>query len=440
MTATPGAESLDDPYVPGRGNGGYDVTGYELDLTYRVTTNLLTGQARITAVATQDLSRFSLDLVGLRVQKVTVDGRPAKWDHRRAKLQVTPLTPIDDATAFAVDVTYSGNPRPTRSVWGGVGWEELTDGVLVASQPSGAPTWFPCNDHPSQKAAFRVAVTAASGYHVLANGALSSGRVRGSQTTWVYDQPEPMAPYLATLQIGRYDVVDVAATPVAISAVLPPGRHAAFQVAFARQGQMMDVFVERFGPYPFEGGYQVVIVDDSLEIPLEAQGLSIFGTNHLDGASERLIAHELSHQWFGNSLTASRWRDIWLHEGFACYAEWIWSEDSGGPTADVLAREHHARLAGLPQDLVLGDPGPVDMFDDRVYKRGALTLHALRHEMGDGPFFALLRRWARDHQHGTVTTEGFVELAEREAGRSLGELFHRWLVAVELPPLTTQAS
>ena len=236
MTPTPGAESLDDPYVPGRGNGGYDVTGYELDLTYRVSTNLLTGQARITAVATQDLSRFSLDLVGLRVQKVTVDGRPARWAHRGAKLRVTPLTPVDDATAFAADVTYSGDPRPTRSVWGGVGWEELTDGVLVASQPSGAPTWFPCNDHPSQKAPFRVAVTAASGYHVLANGALSSGRVRGSQTTWVYDQPEPMAPYLATLQIGRYDVVDVAATPVAISAVLPPGRHAAFQVAFAAPG------------------------------------------------------------------------------------------------------------------------------------------------------------------------------------------------------------
>ena len=108
--------------------------------------------------------------------------------------------------------------------------------------------------------------------------------------------------------------------------------------------------------------------------------------------------------------------DIWLHEGFACYAEWIWSEDAGGPTADALARQHHARLAGLPQDLVVGDPGPVDMFDDRVYKRGALTLHAVRLELGDDAFFALLRRWATDHQHGTVTTDGFVELVEQSAG------------------------
>lgn len=436
MTATPGAASADDPYVPGRGNGGYDVTGYELDLVYRVTSNLLTGKARMTAVATQDLSRLSLDLVGLRVQKVTVDGRPAHWAHRGEKLHVTPPAPIDDATAFAVDVRYSGNPRPAGSVWGEVGWEELSDGVLVASQPSGAPTWFPCNDRPDQKAPFRVAVTAASGYHVVANGALASGRVRGSQTTWVYDQPEPMAPYLATLQIGHYEVVDVAATPVAISAVLPAEHQSAFEVAFARQAQMMEVFVERFGPYPFEAGYRVVIADDSLEIPLEAQGLSIFGTNHLDGASERLIAHELSHQWFGNSVTVARWKDIWLHEGFACYAEWIWSEDSGGPRADELAREHHARLASLPQDLVLGDPGPVDMFDDRVYKRGALTLHALRLELGDEPFFALLRRWTRGHQHGTVTTEAFLDLATQTAGRHLTDLFDRWLVDVALPPLT----
>jgi aminopeptidase N len=200
---------------------------------------------------------------------------------------------------------------------------------------------------------------------------------------------------------------------------------------------MMEVFVARFGPYPFESGYVVVVVDDDLEIPLEAQGLSIFGTNHLGGADERLIAHELSHQWFGNSLTAARWRDIWLHEGFACYAEWIWSEDSGGPAADVLARQHHARLASLSQDLVLGDPGPVDMFDDRVYKRGALTLHALRHALGDDPFFALLRRWARDHQHATVTTPAFVELAEQVAGQPLADLFDRWLVATALPPLTT---
>ena len=97
---------------------------------------------------------------------------------------------------------------------------------------------------------------------------------------------------------------------------------------------MIALFEGLFGPYPFDA-YTVVVTDDDLEIPLEAQGLSVFGANHMDGrrGSERLVAHELAHQWFGNSLTVGLWRDIWLHEGFACYAEWLWSEASGGRTA-----------------------------------------------------------------------------------------------------------
>lgn len=436
MVGQHGASSAGDPYAPHHGNGGYEVTGYELDLHYRVTTNLLDGRARITAVATEELSRLSLDLVGLRATKVAVNGRPARWQQRAGKLHVTPGQPLEDDVAFAVDVRYSGNPRPLASPWGEVGWEELTDGVIVASQPTGAPTWFPCNDHPSQKAPFRIAVTAASGYHVVANGELVSGRVRGSQTTWVYEQVEPMATYLATLQVGRYEELDLGDGPVELKAVIPPALESAVRTAFVDQAAMVECFVEHFGPYPFEAGYTVVVTDDVLEIPLEAQGLSIFGANHLDGDSERLIAHELAHQWFGNSVTVSAWRHIWLNEGFACYAEWLWSEWSGGPTAAAHATEHHARLAGLAQALVLSDPGPEDMFDDRVYKRGALTLHVLRGELGDQAFFAMLREWATRHQHSAVSTQDFIDLAEHEAGRPLGHVFEPWLDERPLPSLS----
>ncbi len=134
--------------------------------------------------------------------------------------------------------------------------------------------------------------------------------------------------------------------PVPMQAVLPARLQRNFDHDFGRQPQMMKLFVKLFGPYPLSTGYTVVVTDDDLEIPLEAQGISIFGANHCDGSrgSERLIAHELAHQWFGNSVTARRWRDIWLHEGFACYAEWLWSEDSGGRSADEWARHYHQRL------------------------------------------------------------------------------------------------
>jgi aminopeptidase N len=178
-----------------------------------------------------------------------------------------------------------------------------------------------------------------------------------------------------------------------------------------------------------------VVTKDHLEMPLEAQGLAMFGANHIDGmlGLERLVAHELAHQWFGNSLTLGRWKDIWLHEGFACYAEWLWSERSGGEPADVHARRHHRRLTGDAQDLLLADPGPAVMFDDRVYKRGALALHALRLTLGDDTFFAMIRGWVVEHRFGTVSTELFEEHAAGYG--STGALLAAWLHEALLPDL-----
>src|SRR2546429_3619110 len=134
---------------------------------------------------------------------------------------------------------------------------------------------------------------------------------------------------------------------------------------------MLAVFENHFGPYPFEA-YSVVVTDDELEVPVEAQGLSTFGANHVDGArgAEHLVAHELAHQWFGNSLTVADWRHIWLNEGFSTYAEWLWSESCGDSSAADSAARAWVGLAGLAQDIVLADPGVRRMFDDRVYQRG----------------------------------------------------------------------
>lgn len=432
-----------DPYLPERGSPGWRALSYDLALDYRVTTNLLDGRARIALVVLDAATAVTFDLAGLRVSGVTVDGRRARWRHRGAKLDVLPTGGFAAGDEAVVEVRYRGNPGLTASVWGPVGWEVLADGALVAAQPSGACTWFPCNDLAAQKAPFTVSITAPTAYLGVANGTLEDATVRGSTTTRVYRQVEPTSPYLMTVHVGRYVRREVAASTVPLSLVHDPDDAAAVDGAFARQADMVALFEDRFGPYPFAAGYTVVVCPDDLEIPLEAQGQSIFGRNHLAGRHERLIAHELAHQWFGNSLTAATWRDVWLHEGFACYAEWLWSEHAGGPSADALARRHHGRLRDLPQDLVLADPGPADLFDDRVYKRGALTLHALRLRVGDEPFFDLLRRWTAHGRHGVVTTGELEAMAadldptddRTDAGGGIGALFDAWLRATALPDL-----
>jgi aminopeptidase N len=432
-----GAATAGDPYLPDSGNGGYSVARYQLELDYRVNTNRLAGTATISADATQRLGRFSLDLVGLTVTNVLVNGsRAARYAQTATKLTITPARALEAGDRFTVAIRYGGSPAPRRSAWGDVGWEELSDGVLVASQPSGAPTWFPCNDHPSDKADYRIAVTLASSYRAVANGRLVSSTVKSSRTRWEYAADEPMASYLATLQIGSYRARPFPPAPVRQLGYLPDELDADFAVDFGDQPSMIEVFERLFGPYPFEL-YSVVVTDDELEIPLEAQGLSIFGRNHVDGhhGSSRLIAHELAHSWFGNSLTTSSWQHIWLHEGFACYAEWLWSETSGGQKAQRIAEQQWARLRALPQDFAIGDPGPALMFDDRLYKRGALTLHAIRLSLGDTTFFAMLRSWTSRFRHGSVSTEQFLDHVEDFSSSEIRPLIEPWLFQHALPPL-----
>ncbi|MET0449512.1 MAG: M1 family metallopeptidase [Aeromicrobium sp.] len=436
MKSRAAEDTTHDPYVPGHGDHSFDVEHYRLELEYSVETNQLGARATLTAVALHDIDRFELDLYHLRVSKVTIDGAAAgKYSHHKSRLVVRPRSTIAEGERFTVVVAYAGAPRPMPGLDGDAGWEELADGAIVASQPHGAPSWFPCNDRPSNKATYEIEVTAPAGYVVVANGELESSRRRAGSTVWTFVERAPMATYLAVVHVGRYDAVRGGAS-VPIRTVFPVGMSADRIATFGRQDEMMALFVRLFGSYPFPG-YTAVITADELEIPLEAQGLSVFGSNFCttEWDHQRLIAHELAHQWFGNSVTLAHWRDIWLHEGFACYAEWLWSEESGGPSADEQAAKHWSMLDELPQDLVLGDPGPDLMFDDRVYKRGALLLHALRRTVGDEIFFELLREWTSRFAHGSATTEEFVALAAEVCGAAVGTLFDPWLRDVSLPEL-----
>ncbi len=435
--ARPGAERSADSYHPSHGNGGYRVRRYDLDLRYDPDTGRLAGQAALAVQATEPLSRLSLDLAGPRVAAVTVGGVPAVFQQQGAKLRVTPRTPVAAGERLAVVVAYGGVPAPLPSPYGPVGWEQLADGALVLSQPIGAPTWFPCDDHPADKAAYRIAVTVPNGYGVAANGRLTARTGVGDAVRWVYETPAPMATYLATVQIGDFAFTEAAGPGgVLLRNAYPPRLAALFAADFGRQPRMLAAFADMFGRYPFDV-YGAVVADAQVDVPLETQTFSVFGRNHLDGQRtyEHLVAHELAHQWFGDSVSLADWRDIWLNEGFATYGEWLWSERSGGPSADQIARESMAELGDDDQDILVGDPGAARMFDDRVYGRGAATLHALRLTLRDEAFFRLLRTWADQHRGGNVTTRQLVELASRARGRDLSPFFDAWLYRAPLPSL-----
>ena len=439
MTTSTTTPVQGDDLVPGHGDLSYGVSHYDLDLTYRHVGNHLSGTATLDVVVHAPTSVLTLDLYALRVSEVRVDGaRSSRWQHRRGRVSVRFDEVLPVGHELRLLVRYAGTPRMVPGPDGEVGWEELSDGVLVAAQPYGAPSWFPCNDHPSDKASYRIAVTTDAPYTVAATGVRTARRRSAGTRTWVFERPEPTATYLVSVQIGRYDEIGIGTGQVALlptrlrkNAVRDLGRHPA----------IMTTLEGCFGPYPF-GNYQLVVTDDALDDPIEAQGMSIFGSNHLDGrrTHERLVVHELAHQWFGNSLTIADWRHIWLNEGFATYAEWLWSEASGGRSAAAHARQWHAHVAALPADLVLADPGVARLFDERVYKRGALVLHALRRRVGDDRFFPLLRDWTTRYRHATVTTAQFVALAAEHAGTDLSAFFTAWLRLPALPRLAPAAA
>lgn len=441
---------LRDDYTGIDFNLGYHVRHYDLVLDYKLGPNHLKATATLKVDNYQPLSALVLDLSdSLSVGSVTLETVGAmdvdvkRFKHARAKLRITFTDEIPVDSEFTLVINYGGNPRPVRTTWGMLGWEELTNGSLVASQPNGARSWYPCDDTPDEKATYRMSVTTDSNYTVVANGTLDSVTRKGARKTWVYHIDQPMASYLSTVQIGDYTRVDItdSACDVPIVAYVPPAIMAGFKEDFSGQAEMLDLYVEKFGPYPFEQ-YTVVVTEDELEIPLEAQGVSIFGANHAKGDHgwERLIAHELSHQWFGNSLGLAQWDDIWLNEGFACYAEWLWCEHSTGKPAAESAKEHYDGLAAKPQDILLSNPGPDDMFDDRVYKRGALTVHALRVLLGDDAFFRMVQRYVSGGQHSVVEPLDLKQQAIKaceEAGieqDQLHALWNAWLNELPLPP------
>ncbi|MFC7260069.1 M1 family metallopeptidase [Streptomyces lutosisoli] len=424
---TVGSAGAGDPYFPLSGNGGYDVHHYGLAIGYDPQSRHLDGKAVITARATQRLTRFDLDLEGLKVTGITVDHAKASFRRDGQELVVTPRDALCKGQEFRVTVTYSGTPKPVTDPDGSLdGWIPTDDGAFVASEPQGAMTWFPANSHPTDKASYDFTLTVPKGRTAVANGVLLGQKTAHGRTTFRWRQSEPMAAYLATATVGKFDVEQyTTADGIKVYNAVDPREAAAAAPVLKKLPSVLAWESKIFGPYPFRAAGSIVDRAPQVGYALETQTRPVY-----DSAPDlSTLVHENAHQWFGDSVTLTRWKDIWLNEGFATYAEWLYAEQHGGKSAQKTFNSLYASPAS--SDLWAfppGDPGSgAHIFDTPVYARGAMTLHKLRTAVGDRVFFHILRSWATHHRDGHGTTAQFIRFAEHASGKDLTTLFHTWL-------------
>lgn len=456
-----GASGSGDEYFPYAGNGGYDVLNYDLALRYTppsdpaVLEGTLNGVATVTLRATQDLQSLNFDLRGLDVTSVRIDGKAAKHGKSQGGDSAEWSQAQDDANRIweltiglqprlkagqktTIVIEYGGTTgRPLDTTGALYGWVTTADGAMVVNEPEGAATWYPVNDDPEDKATYTFRITVPEGKTAVANG-LPSGRpaTKAGWTTWTWTASDPMASYLSTAGVGDFALsYDKGPRGLPIINAIDDGvtgaELAETQASLALQPKMIAFLEGEFGRYPFEA-FGAIVDDDTVEYALETQTRPVYSGT----AGEYTVLHELGHQWFGNSVSPSDWRDIWLNEGWATYLEWLWAEHQGVATMPQQFMDAVAYLdAENRWALNIADPGRDNLFAAQVYLRGAASLHALRAKIGDKAFLAGARLWLTRYNDSTAATEDFETVMEKASGRQLDAFFDDWLREGDRPAM-----
>ncbi len=466
-----GARTAGDRFYPTLGNGGYDVRHYDLDLTWEAPSaqhpdGLMLGSARLDMVTTQELAELSLDLARATtdVSSVRVDGDPvAAGSDRLGRKLVVPLGDArPSGSELAIEVEWTAEPSGVHRLGEGLSLDAagvdrareargfLPDGdggAFLASQPNGAHTLFPANDHPSDTATFTVRITVPPGMLGVATGerVLEVANPDGSTTsTWQSDAP--VATHVLALGVGRSALVE---------GVLPDGTRTR-SVVPAALAPIAGYRLDDLGPavawlegelglaFPFGTIGVQLVPPGATDAVLEGQTLILADAGMLDPRIpacrwRALLVHEVAHQWFGDSVALTDWGEKWLSEGHATWYEHRWSADAGcdplgfdGRMTAIERRAQAVRDAGGPP---ARPRTPADAYDATIYDQGALALEALRREVGDATFRTIEAIWLERHAGDSASTDQYVALASEVAGRDLGPFLEAWLWGDEVPAL-----
>lgn len=428
--STIGAPGVGDPYFPMDGNGGYRVSDYDVHVSYDpAKPDFLGGDTTVTAVATQNLSRFDLDLQGFNIGSVTVNGvKAASSRDGEHELVVTPTIPLVKGQHFQVRVVYSGKPV-------GDSWQGLRGGgVSVIGEPHSATAWYPVNDTPSNKATFHLTATVPTGWTVIGNGLPGPTTTSGGDTTFRWNENYPVVSYATTMAIDKF-TVHTSKLPDGKPIINAYGTDTTYLPdSEALLPEIIQFLSSKFGPYPFDSTGSIVVSAQqaSGSLALETQTRPTYDGAFFDASA----VHELAHQWFGDSVSFTDWRDGCIAECFAQYAGQLWDEYKNGADLTKSYHEIVAENKDKPEfwQTKLYDPGTDQPLSPALYNKGPLMLQALRMTVGDSMFFHILQTWTSQHRYGNASWPDFEHLAAHLSGKDLTGFFQAWAHSTTIPP------
>ena len=383
------------------------------------------------------------------------DGNALDWTHQGEALVIRPAAPLNVGDATQITIRYHGTPR--RGIYfihPDAGYPDKRHEAWTQGQDEDAKYWFPCFDHPSEKASTELIARVPEGYTAVSNGALLSSETRDGTTVWHWKQQLPHSAYLVTLAVGRFDEVMLQDGGVPMAAYVPQGTREDAVRAFGKTPQMVEHFSEWFGiDYPYEKYAQVVVQDfifGGMENTTATTMIDIILFDEraaLDFDMDDLVAHELAHQWWGDLLTCREWSHGWLNEGFATWSEVLWKEhDKGLDEADydrLLMMRRYFQEESREYRRPIVDrryEEPIDLFDRHLYEKGGLVLHMLRHELGESAYWRAIHTYAAHNRGRTVVTEDFRRAIEDATGRNMDGFLDQWVYHAGHPCLTVSWS